>query len=46
MKGREVNCGEDVKGTYLSVVKWNEEKIMVKCGCISSCITYFITVSV
>jgi hypothetical protein len=30
-----MNYGEDVKGA-LSVVKWNERKVMVKCGCISS----------
>jgi hypothetical protein len=32
---REVNCGEDVKRA-LSVVTWNEGKVMVKCECISS----------
>jgi hypothetical protein len=35
VKGREVHCGEDMKGT-LSVVKWNEGKVMMKCECISS----------
>jgi hypothetical protein len=45
MKWSELNCGEDVKGA-LSVVKWNEGKIMVNVSASVHGIKYFITVTV